>query len=190
MQEIKCGDIVYLQKYSNMLAEVLDLLEGKALIKFCDTGLEALLRVEELGCTYCNQPHAVSGSIVNILGVPYTIIIEERGIYSDDGSADGWCDFTTKEIIAFNYRQDVSSSRDLIRYQHKVIRHEIVHAFLYESGLAENSLSCDAWAKNEEMVDWLAIQIPKIYKAFAEAGVTGWWKDEGGGVMYVVGSNS
>ena len=26
------------------------------------------------------------------------------------------------------------------------------------------------WSKNEEMIDWLAIQIPKIYKAYQEAG--------------------
>ena len=59
----------------------------------------------------------------------------------------------------------------MVAYQHKVIRHEIVHAFLYESGLDVNSLSGGAWAKNEEMVDWMAIQIPKILKAFQEAGI-------------------
>ena len=35
----------------------------------------------------------------------------------------------------------------------KVIRHELVHAFLFESGLSVNS-----WADNEEIVDWIAIQ--------------------------------
>lgn len=42
------------------------------------------------------------------------------------------------------------------------MRHEIVHAYLYESGLAENSLSVANWATNEEMVDWIARQFPKI----------------------------
>lgn len=27
-----------------------------------------------------------------------------------------------------------------------------------------------AWAKNEEMVDWFAIQFPKMYEAFRLAG--------------------
>ena len=48
----------------------------------------------------------------------------------------------------------------------KVKRHEIIHAFLFESGLAENS----AWAQNEEMVDFFAIQFPKLLKAFETAG--------------------
>lgn len=73
--------------------------------------------------------------------------------------------------MVFNYKQSIDSKRDLVAYQRKVIRHEIIHAFLYESGLDNNSLSGGAWAKNEEMVDWLSIQAPKIFKAFREAGV-------------------
>lgn len=52
-----------------------------------------------------------------------------------------------------------------INYQKEVIA-SIVHAFLFESGLAENS----EWAQNEEMVDWFACQAPKIYAAFRAAG--------------------
>jgi len=52
----------------------------------------------------------------------------------------------------------------------QVLRHEIIHAFLYESGLYGSSLSSDRWALNEEMVDWLAIQFPKILKAFEDVG--------------------
>ena len=51
------------------------------------------------------------------------------------------------------------------------LRHEIVHAYLYESGLRENSEKQYAWADNEEMVDWFAIQGPKIFKTYKELGV-------------------
>lgn len=51
------------------------------------------------------------------------------------------------------------------------MRHEVIHAFLFESGLAENSNISDAWAVNEEMVDWLAIQAPKIFKAFQKLNI-------------------
>ena len=50
------------------------------------------------------------------------------------------------------------------------LRHEIVHAFLFESGLAESSFSTDAWAKNEEMIDWIAFTGPKIVAAWQKAG--------------------
>ena len=52
--------------------------------------------------------------------------------------------------------------------QKRVLRHEILHAFLFESGLADSSNSADAWAVNEEMVDWFARQSPKIYKVYKE----------------------
>ena len=40
-----------------------------------------------------------------------------------------------------------------------------------QSGLADSALNPDmAWSKNEEMVDWFALQGPKIYKAWQEAG--------------------
>lgn len=61
------------------------------------------------------------------------------------------------------------SVKDLVAYQKKVLRHEIVHAFLYESGLWQNAYGSKCWAKNEEMIDWMAIQIPKIQRAYKEA---------------------
>lgn len=49
--------------------------------------------------------------------------------------------------------------------------HEITHAFLDESGLQHcSSVPMGAWARHEEMVDWIAIQFPKIMKAFQEVG--------------------
>lgn len=49
------------------------------------------------------------------------------------------------------------------------LRHEIIHAFLAESGLWGSSEPAKAWAMNEEMIDWIALQFPKILKAFKEA---------------------
>ena len=55
---------------------------------------------------------------------------------------------------------------DLEATKNKVIRHELIHAFLFESGLAENS----EWGQDETLVDWMAIQIPKIVNAMKEVG--------------------
>lgn len=75
--------------------------------------------------------------------------------------------------MLFNYKQDPDSVKDLVAYQKKVLRHEIVHAFLYERGLWQNSYGSKCWAQNEEMVDWIAIQEPKLNRAFKEAGCDG-----------------
>lgn len=104
---------------------------------------------------------------VNILGAEYTITKCHDDPRLKD--MDGFCDETIKECCVETYEGDdgkpgVKAKLDVQR--NKNIRHEIVHAFLFECGLAENS----PWAQNEELVDWIAIQGPKIYKAWQEAG--------------------
>lgn len=108
-------------------------------------------------------------SEVHILGTRYSIRIIDEDDYRYDREADGWCDPSVKEILIFNYKQSAESVKDLVAYQKKVLRHEIVHAFLYESGLWQNAYGSKCWAKNEEMIDWMAIQIPKIQRAYKEA---------------------
>lgn len=114
---------------------------------------------------------------VNILGTEYAIIIKK---YDEDEaferrSIDGYCDGLTKQIVCCDmstYKGWEHEPQETIgAAQKETLRHEIVHAFFHESGLADSSLNLDgAWAKNEEMVDWIALQGPKIYKAWKEAG--------------------
>lgn len=111
---------------------------------------------------------------VNILGTEYIIYrnVEEEKEPRLKGNY-GFCDYCTKEIYlskeALTETED--SMKNLKEYENKVLRHEIVHAFLYESGLRENSDRQIAWAENEEMVDWIAIQFPKIEKVFKELNI-------------------
>ena len=105
---------------------------------------------------------------VNILGVRWTIkekSVSENKLLKD---CDGYCDWTNKEIVV--EREMTGTLGDMKVYVRKVLRHEIVHAFLFESGLHEASFPADAWASNEEMVDWFARQGQKIYLAWKEAG--------------------
>jgi hypothetical protein len=107
---------------------------------------------------------------VNVLGTDYKIYF--RSINDDDTFevCDGYTDWTTKEIaVRVENETNVGSLNDMNVFVKKVLRHEIVHAFLFESGLAECSGETEAWAKNETMVDWFAHQGEKIYKAWKEA---------------------
>lgn len=114
---------------------------------------------------------------VNILGTEYSIIVkkyEEDEIF-ERRSLDGYCDGLTKKIVVCDmstYKGWEYEEKDTIEAaQKETLRHEIVHAFLNESGLMDSAFNVDcAWSKNEEMVDWIAIQGPKIYKAWAEVG--------------------
>ena len=105
---------------------------------------------------------------VRVLGVDYTIKQQSVNENTILANCDGYCDWTNKEIVV--EREMVGTLGDMESYIRKVLRHEIIHAFLFESGLAEASSATDAWAKNEEMVDWFARKGGKIYKAWREAG--------------------
>lgn len=111
---------------------------------------------------------------VNILGTEYRIYLdkseEEEPRLTD---LAGVTDYTTKEIFVYKgvLDTDNTNGNNKVCYQHKILRHEIIHAFLYESGLNENSRISSRWAENEEMVDWFAIQSPKIFKVYKELGI-------------------
>lgn len=102
---------------------------------------------------------------VNILGAEYEIIVDAPDEMLPEDS-DGCMDQSLKRIIVAKFEPDRNSIKNLDCYRRKVLRHEIVHAFLYESGLWNNSGTTEAWATNEEMTDWFAIQSPKIFDVF------------------------
>jgi hypothetical protein len=106
---------------------------------------------------------------VNVLGTPYEITITCEEKEPRLAGCSGFCDETTHKIFAESFEADKGkpdTKENLNLETQRIIRHEIVHAFLCESGLA-----CDSfWAQNEEMVDWIAKQGLKIHKAWKEAG--------------------
>lgn len=104
---------------------------------------------------------------VKILGTEYEIVMNaEEKDYPQLKKCDGFTDFSIKKIVVADFDKDESSIDDLEWYKNKVLRHEIVHAFVYESGLAENY----DWARNEEMTDWIAIQFTKMLEVFIQVG--------------------
>lgn len=104
---------------------------------------------------------------VCILGTSYSINIRCEKDDERLKDCDGYCDWTTKRIVI--EEENEGTLEDMQEYKKKVLRHEIVHAFLLESGLHECSGEHAAWAANETMVDWIARQGIKIYRAWEEA---------------------
>ena len=105
---------------------------------------------------------------VNILGSEWSVKFGKEEKYPNLAEMDGYTDLSTREIVVEDMKAlpgQIGVKADLGSYQKQVIRHEIIHAFLFESGLAENS----EWAQNEEMVDFFAIQFPKLMEAFKNA---------------------
>lgn len=107
---------------------------------------------------------------INILGTEYQIHFRKEENDIKLKKADGYIDHSVKKIVVGIFEKDDMSIEDLESYQRKVLRHEIIHGFLYESGLWNNTSQSGAWATSEEMTDWFAIQSPKIFEIFGEAG--------------------
>lgn len=110
---------------------------------------------------------------VSVLGVPYAVQYKTKAQDANLEECDGYCDTSAKCIVVRGYtaaeRKEPLSLKDLDAYKRKCMRHELTHAFLYESGLSVNSHEVSNWATCEEIVDWMAIQGPKLYAAWKAA---------------------
>lgn len=114
---------------------------------------------------------------VNILGTDYEIVVKK---YEEDKTFEknsfvGYCSEFEKQIVICDMKTHPDWQNDTEKAmqasQKETLRHEIVHAFFNESGLSYSSnVFNGAWAKNEELVDWIALQGIKIYKAWLEVG--------------------
>lgn len=109
--------------------------------------------------------------IVNIMGVDWTL-----KIVADDPAFDkaqGYTNYASREIIVEAIKEpsnplDFDLKAQYIN-QKRVIRHEVVHAYLFECGLADDSASVsEGWAINEEMIDWFARISPRIFDTYKE----------------------
>ena len=102
----------------------------------------------------------------NVLGTEYDIeIISERDATMVALDAEGYTDYSIKMIrvrdVTQNKGPEQQQNRDA--YLDLIIRHELIHDFLYESGI-----DFGMQFHNEELVDWLAMQFPKMTEVFDE----------------------
>lgn len=119
----------------------------------------------------------MKSTMVNILGAEYFFRFAK---YDDDPSfkqlnCDGYHDGPARVMAVCDLNTHPSyanESKEHRREQMRVVaRHEIEHAFLYQSGLSSSGNQFGgSWALNEEMVDWHAIQMPKIVAACKQVG--------------------
>lgn len=113
----------------------------------------------------------MSKILINILGTEYRVKYQEQEDNPKFDEVDGYIDNATKEIYIMIQKSDKNSVSNTSYHQDCVLKHEIIHAFLYESGLDTQTNGCDSWATNEEMVDWFAIQFDKIQQVFKQLNI-------------------
>ena len=102
---------------------------------------------------------------IDILGSEWHL---ETSNFIDDEKLkeySGYTDDTVRKIV-IDSGEGRGNCENYEQYRKQTIRHEIIHAYLYESGLG------DCWehkvGQDETTVDWIAYQFPKLLKTFQE----------------------
>lgn len=102
----------------------------------------------------------MDNTTISILGTKYKVKYKKLG----NKGIDGCCDYTDRKIII--RKDNYNKVGNFKRLQRKQLRHEIIHAFMAESGLQSNWEHIQQFGHDETTVDWYAIQSPKIHKVF------------------------
>lgn len=111
---------------------------------------------------------------VDVLGTPYLVKIPVDTRALDDIGADGLCDDIGKQILLRDLREVDARTKDNLSPKNAVlemkhnIRHELIHAFVHECGLAQNDSAEVSWAVNEACVDFYALQYDKLAEVFRQ----------------------
>ena len=109
---------------------------------------------------------------VDVLGTQYSIYLN---VPEDEDevlkACAGYCDKTVKRIAVVAKDKECNLGNHT-EYQKYLIRHELIHAFLFESGIGGDTVwDIDGQEHPEHMVEWIGMQFPKLLKAFQEVGV-------------------
>lgn len=104
---------------------------------------------------------------LSVLGTSYTIFTDvPRSKDKWLADADGYCDPNAHKIVIVS-KQENYSDEEWISYEKYCLRHEIVHAFMFESGIDGNcKFDIPDQTHPEFLVAWIANQFPKIFEAF------------------------
>ena len=105
--------------------------------------------------------------LINVLGTPYRVDMVPESEDPKLKDMDGYMDPSIKRIVVADVNQrpaDNESVHNPEWFQKNIVRHELIHAFITESGLE------DAFWHSEDMVRWLAYMFPRLLVAFKEAG--------------------
>ena len=106
--------------------------------------------------------------LVYILGTKYNKKLISEAEDPMLKTLEGYTDPTVNKIVVKLIEKQSGSVHNIADYAKNIMRHELIHAFLFESGLGACANEIDCWSQNEEMVDWFAYQSPKIFKLFQQ----------------------
>ena len=111
---------------------------------------------------------------VDILGTHYHVRSVSETEDKRIRNKNGFTDWTSKEIcIEKIWDGDLSVMDNLVK---KVIRHELIHAFMFESGFGD-CFEHGEYGQEETVIDWFSFQFEKIANAIEKIYETVRWNE-------------
>ena len=106
---------------------------------------------------------------LSILGNKWKLKVVPRHLDPMFETVDGYCDRSDRTMyVAEDSTRTIDDLKNWPEYQKVVKRHEIIHAFMFESGLAQDMYHTP-YGHDEAEIDWMAIQFPKMMQVFEKA---------------------
>lgn len=106
---------------------------------------------------------------LNILGSKWKLKVVPRHLDPMFATVDGYTDRSTRTMyVADDGTNTMDDLKDWTAYQKVVKRHEIIHAYMFESGLAQDMYH-PSYGHCEQDIDFFAIQFPKMLGVFEKA---------------------
>ena len=102
-----------------------------------------------------------------VLDTKYKIKFLNNKLYMNNEYIDADCDFFTK-TISVSRAKTFETNGEITLSMKTTIRHELIHAFIFECGLDSNGNS-EHWASDEVCVEFFALQFEKLTKLFNNA---------------------
>lgn len=103
--------------------------------------------------------------IIKILGNPWHFMMCSQEVEPKLKEVMGFCDWSSHVICIAdpNENKDDMNMENPYQIICKVARHEVIHAYLFESGLGDDFMH-PASGHEETIIDWFAFQFKKIEK--------------------------
>lgn len=115
---------------------------------------------------------------IDIMGSKWTIVT--KTFFEDDAfdslGVGGYCEMLTRNIVVCDMSTypgyEAESAKFIANLNKEILRHEVIHAYLFESGLNSSCHKSNGpWALDEEIIDWIALQAPKFLQTFKTLGI-------------------
>ena len=105
---------------------------------------------------------------IDILGQEWTVCLLDENDDARLKECMGFTDWTSKRIVISRIPENDTNLDRPIAMLNKVLRHEMVHAFMFSSGLGDD-WTHPAMGHDETTVDWIAFHLYRMSLACVDA---------------------